>query len=168
MVDRDAWDMGTAEAAYARLAEAAGAFARDAEGPVGTAPSAFVALWDAAGAVTEHDGAEDVTSGDAAAGLAIATAEAVRAAVLAVAADMLAGTFGAVADVIAARLGAGASDVVDVTWSDSGEDVGMVMPVAATYGDAFAVVDAWSEGPTWVATLADMLAEDVADVAGVA
>jgi hypothetical protein len=44
----------------------------------------------------------------------------------------------------------------------------MVMPVAATYGDAFAVVDAWSEGPTWVVTLADMLAADVADVAGAA
>jgi hypothetical protein len=149
MVDRDIDVTGAA------LAEAAGDYVRD------MAPNVS-ALWDAAEAALAADMAGDVTSGDAAAGLATVVAEAARVAAEAVAVDMLGATFGAVAELIAARLGAGGSDVVDVTWSDTGGDVGMVMPVAATYGDAFAVVDAWSEGPTWVVTLADMLAADVA------
>jgi hypothetical protein len=118
------------------------------------------ALWAAAEGVAAED-MGDAFAVDVARGVAMSVAEAARDAAEAVAGEMLAATFGAVAELIGARVGAGDADPVDVTWSDTAGDVGYVLPVAATWGDAFAVVDAWGDS-SWPDTLAEALAADVA------
>ena len=108
--------------------------------------------------------APPVVTRDMAARLALRVAEAARMAAEDVAADMAAAAFGAAAEVIGARVGAGDAEDVYVGWSDdtdAAEAVGYVVPVVATYGDAFAIVDAYG-CPTWVADLAAMLAADLA------
>jgi hypothetical protein len=155
------WSMGAAEAAGSELAEAAGDYVR------AVAPN-VTAVWAAAEDVLRADGPEDVTSGAAAAGLAVAVAEAARDAAEALAAELLAGTFGAVAVHVAEACGF-PRDAVSVSWSDSAEDVGYVLPVsvyvdggAMGYPDAWAVVDAWGDSE-WPDTLARFAADAMAE-----
>lgn len=108
--------------------------------------------------------APPVVTRDMAARLALRVAEAARMAAEDVASDMAAAAFPAAAALIAERLGAGDAEDVYVGWSDdtdAAEAVGFVVPVVATYGDAFAIVDAYGSF-TWVADLAAMLAADLA------
>lgn len=143
------------------LAEAAGAFVRD------VAPNVS-ALWDAAEDVLRADAPEGVTSTAEAAGVAVAVAEAAARAAEAVAADMLAATFPAVADYVADACGLPRGSVW-LSWSDTAEDVGYVLPVSAYvdggtvgYQDAWAVVDAWDE-PAWPDVLAGFVTLAVAE-----
>ncbi len=125
------------------------------------------ALWAAAEDVAAED-MGDAFAADVARGVAMGVAEAARDAAEAVAGEMLAGTFGAVAVHVAEACGF-PRESVSVSWSDSAEDVGYVLPVSAYvdggamgYPDAWAVVDVWGDD-TWPDTLARMLAEDMAD-----
>jgi hypothetical protein len=141
------------------LGDAAYAFVRDVASNVWSVTDAA----EAAGLAAREANGSALAERAAFGAVGWSVADAARLAALDAASDAVASTFGAVADAIGARVGAGDADPVDVGWSDdtdAAEDVGMVLPVVATWGDAFAVVDVWSEGPTWVATLADMLAAD--------
>lgn len=104
-----------------------------------------------------------VVSWDVYARLALRVAEAARMAAEDVASDVAAAAFPAAAALIAERLGAGDAEDVYVGWSDdtdAAEAVGFVVPVVATYGDAFAIVDAYGSF-TWVADLAAALLAEV-------
>jgi hypothetical protein len=144
------------------LAQAAHDYVRDVAANVW---SVTVAAEDHAAAMRAE--AEDVTSGDVYVALAWTVVDAARDAAVDAVSDAVAAAFGAAAAVVAERVGAGDADHVFVGWSDdtdAAEDAGYVVPVVATYGDAFAVVDAYG-CPSWVDDLADMLVADMADQA---
>jgi hypothetical protein len=110
----------------------------------------------------------DAFAADVARGVAMSVAEAARDAAEALAAELLAGTFGAVAVHVAEACGF-PRDAVSVSWSDSAEDVGYVLPVsvyvdggAMGYPDAWAVVDAWGDSE-WPDTLARFAADAMAE-----
>ena len=107
----------------------------------------------------------DATSGRVYGAIAWSAAEGGREAAEDAVADAVAATFAAVAERVAAAVGAGGADYIYVGWSDdtdAAEAVGFVVPVVATWGDAFGIVDAYGS-PTWADDLAAALVDAVAD-----
>lgn len=131
-----------------------------------TAPdvwSVTVAAADAAAFVREQD--PDATSDQVYSAVAWSAVDGARDAAVDAVSDAVAATFAAVAERIGAAVGAGDADYIYVGWSDdsdAAEAVGFVVPVVATWGDAFGIVDAYGS-PTWADDLATALVDAVAD-----